>query len=581
MKTKESRKYPLLALVTGLAVFAALSAMPGTARGDIFASINITSSTDPFIGSIYEYTAEGAQSTFASGFSRPHGLAFDAAGNLFFTSTKVDDAGNWQGSIFKITPDGTMSTFAAGFPSNFFVNPVAFDSAGNLFVTAGNFNDPNLANTIYKITPDGTVSPFGLQSDCVQQGTNVNCSTPGQNFGLAFDSTGNLFVSDNVYQIIYKFSPEGVRSIFVGPEAFTPTESPIVLAFDESGNLFASSADNVAGDGAILKFAQDGTKTIFATGLSDEPRGLAFDNLGNLFVAEVIQSGPGDILEFTPAGALYQPTPTGTPGVFASGIGRTKGNGGPEFLAFTTGAITPPSSAVALTFPNATSPLTTSVTSVDQNSVPPPPSNFELTGSNLAFEITTPSAPTPPIIIAFTVPSSLDVSTLKALHYECDTQNPPNCNWVDRTIDSTDPNYPSNPAPNTIYGSVSSLSPFLIAKFKFGAQVQQPINADGTSVFNAKRGVIPVAFKLTSDGVATCQLPPATISVFRTSGGVVGSIDESTYLLKSDSGSNFRIDSTKCQYVYNLGASSLGPGTYQAYISIGGSVAGSATFALK
>src|SRR6266566_4656049 len=132
-----------------------------------------------------------------------------------------------------------------------------------------------------------------------------------------------------------------------------------------------------------------------------------------------------------------------------------------------------------------------------------------------------------------------------------------------------------------IYGSVNSLSPFLIAKFKYAAQVQQPINADGTSIFNAKRGVIPVAFKLTSDGVATCQLPPATISVFRTSGGVVGSIDESTYLLKSDSGSNFRIDSTKCQYVYNLGASSLGPGTYQAYISIGGSVAGSATFALK
>jgi hypothetical protein len=62
---------------------------------------------------------------------------------------------------------------------------------------------------------------------------------------------------------------------------------------------------------------------------------------------------------------------------------------------------------------------------------------------------------------------------------------------------------------------------------------------------------------------------------------VVGSVDESVYLLKSDSGSNFRIDSTKCQYSYNLGASSLGPGIYQVFISIGGSVAGSATFALK
>ena len=58
-------------------------------------------------------------------------------------------------------------------------------------------------------------------------------------------------------------------------------------------------------------------------------------------------------------------------------------------------------------------------------------------------------------------------------------------------------------------------------------------------------------------------------------------IDESVYLLKSDSGSNFRVDNTKCQYVYNLGASALGPGTYVVNISIGGSVAGSATFALK
>ena len=311
------------------------------------------------------------------------------------------------------------------------------------------------------------------------------------------------------------------------------------------------------------------------------PAGIAVDGSGNLFVAEVPVATTGNILEFTSAGALYQPTPTGTPGVFASGIGRAAGNGGPEFLAFAHGPIAPPTSAVAVTFPNATAPLTTTVTSVDQNSVPLPPSNFELQtgGPSLAYEISAPATATlpTPIIIGFTVPPSvwgLDGSGLKALHYD-------NGSWVDSTIKAGDPNYPSNPASYTVYASVNSLSPFLVAKFKFGAQVQQPINADGTSVFNAKRGVIPVAFKLTSDGVATCQLPPATISVFRTSGGVVGSIDESTYLLKSDSGSNFRIDSTKCQYVYNLGASSLGPGTYKAYISIGGSVAGSATFALK
>jgi len=115
----------------------------------------------------------------------------------------------------------------------------------------------------------------------------------------------------------------------------------------------------------------------------------------------------------------------------------------------------------------------------------------------------------------------------------------------------------------------------------YSAQVQQPINLDGSSVFSVKRGVVPVKFTLTFGGVATCQLPPATISLIRTAGGVLGSIDESTYLLASDSGSNFRIDSTNCQYVYNLATSSLGPGEYTVSILINGSVVGSGTFGLK
>ena len=50
----------------------------------------------------------------------------------------------------------------------------------------------------------------------------------------------------------------------------------------------------------------------------------------------------------------------------------------------------------------------------------------------------------------------------------------------------------------------------------YAAQIQQPINADGTSVFNVRRGVVPVKFTLTLNGVATCNLPPATIVVYRT-----------------------------------------------------------------
>jgi hypothetical protein len=113
----------------------------------------------------------------------------------------------------------------------------------------------------------------------------------------------------------------------------------------------------------------------------------------------------------------------------------------------------------------------------------------------------------------------------------------------------------------------------------YAAQLQQPINADNTSVFNVRRGVIPVKFTLSFNGVVTCDLPQATIVVTRTAGGTVGPIDESTYSGPADTGSNFRIDS--CQYVYNLSASALGMGTYRVDILINGQVVGSATFQLR
>jgi hypothetical protein len=111
------------------------------------------------------------------------------------------------------------------------------------------------------------------------------------------------------------------------------------------------------------------------------------------------------------------------------------------------------------------------------------------------------------------------------------------------------------------------------------AQVQQPINADGSSVFKATRGVIPVQFTLTEAGVATCNLPNATISLTRTAGGTLGSIDETVFVMAADSGPNFRVSG--CRYIYNLGSKSLGTGTYRVDISISGAVVGSAIFGLQ
>jgi hypothetical protein len=563
----------------------ALWTMPRTVRGQMFASVN----SNPFGNGgsrIYQYDPTGSTGTpvmpyFLSDLDHPRELAFDSTGNLYVATFtwELDSEGNIlgfdHGSILKVS-GGVASTFATFAGAS--AHGLAFDSAGNLFASSQNFE--NTESIIYKVTPDGTVSIFG--------------SVPGSCFGLAFDSTGNLFAggtdSTLTYGTIYEFTSAGVRSIFVDTGAFS-SGNPVGLAFDNSDpqNLLVSTNnENDSPGGKIRSFDPNGMEILpqLATGLTNFARGLAFDSAGNLFCAEIGNgAATGDILKFAPGGTGTIPGITTAPGIgvtyFAEGTTSDfgfRGNRGPEYIAFASAPVTPPSTSVVLTFPDATEPLTTTVVaSVNQNSLPPPPNNFALTGSNLAFEITTPAEPTPPIIIAFTVPSSLDVSQLRALHYDCDAQN--NCNWVDSTIYQGDPNYPSPAADHTIYASVNSLSPFLVAKFRYAAQVQQPINANGTSVFNVRRGVIPVKFTLTDDGSSTCTLPSATIAVTRTAGGTTGAINEAVYSGSADNGSNFRIVS--CQYVYNLNSNALGVGTYRVDAKVNGTVVGSATFQLK
>ena len=605
MKTNiQSRDFPLrfrkeptmnirLIIVIGLAVCSALWAMLGTARGQIFASINGNNQNGG--GSIFQYTSAGAQSPFVSNLDRPRGMVFDSSGNLF-VSTNTRVAGGTQGSILKITPGGLMSTFAT-LPLNFFLAQLAIDGiTGNVFVDAANENDSHLASTIYEVTPGGTVSAFGLQSDCIQS-DGTNCSVPSSGPGLAIDSSGNLFVMSGsetndpavtpLPPAIYMFTttPAVVRSLFAGSTTFPSGQGPVGLACDTFGNLFVSTGDlSLTGNGEILEFAPDGTESTspFATGLTHFPKGLAFDGAGDLFVAEIPGDTTGDILEFSPGGTgtILGIVPASGWGVayFASGIGLTDtGNSGPEFLAFpppNTPVASSVTTAVTLTSEASSAGAVTVTPIADSSTVGPLPNGYDATNA-LAFDITTTATYTTPIIIAVQVPSFVGTEAvfdqLQVLHW----------NRVTSTWDNVTAIPPGDRDWNTktIYASVSSLSPFVVAKETLKAQVQQPVNADGTSVFSVKRGVVPVVFTLTSNGVATCQLPPATISVTRTAGAVTGPIDESTYLSSADKGSNFRI--SNCQYVYNLAASSLGTGTYKVNISIGGTAVGSGTFALK
>ncbi|CAN5571418.1 hypothetical protein BH20VER3_BH20VER3_13560 [soil metagenome] len=109
-------------------------------------------------------------------------------------------------------------------------------------------------------------------------------------------SEGDLYVTTLIDPAVYKIAPDGTRTLFADG-----LSSPEGLAFSSQGSLF------VGDESVIYEFSPSGSRTIFASGLA-RPAGLAFDSAGNLFVAEIN------------SGEIKKITPDGTKATFASGF---------------------------------------------------------------------------------------------------------------------------------------------------------------------------------------------------------------------------------------------------------------------
>ena len=131
---------------------------------------------------------------------------------------------------------------------------------------------------------------------------------------MAFDSAGNLFVADNslgnIYQgSIYKYKPDGSRVTFA---LLDSGDRPVDLAFDSMGNLYMADLG-----GKIYKYDLSGVlrrhgRTTFGS-VPNSAQSLAFDSAGNLFVVDVGDvSGNGN--------AIYKFTTQGARSTFAKGV---------------------------------------------------------------------------------------------------------------------------------------------------------------------------------------------------------------------------------------------------------------------
>ncbi len=189
------------------------------------------------------------------------------------------------GSIYSITPSGGVSTFTSTGLN--YPYGLAFDSSGNLFV-ANSILDIGTGGYVTKITPGGVQSTIPSGPDPK---------------GLAFNSAGDLFETDYHSGNIYEYTPGGVFSIFA-----TVSPAPQAMAFNSAGDLFVGTGYG-NGNESITEITPNGTQSTFVASGLGYIQGLAFNSLGDLFEAD---GGSGNIYEFAP---------NGTPmGAFASGL---------------------------------------------------------------------------------------------------------------------------------------------------------------------------------------------------------------------------------------------------------------------
>ncbi len=213
-------------------------------------------------GTIYTYagsnitgfSGDGTQATLAR-FNAPSGVAADSKGNIYIADNnnnrvrKVDSSGvitTVAGSAFSgYSGDGAAATSAT-------LNgpiSVAVDGSGNLYIA------DQLNNVIRRVNSSGTISTIAGTGTPGYNGDNIAAASAQLNLpaGIAVDSTGNLFIAD--------YANQRIREVVAS-----------------SGTIVT-----VAGNGTAGFTGDSGAAT--AAQIS-APTAIAVDSSGNLYICD-------------------------------------------------------------------------------------------------------------------------------------------------------------------------------------------------------------------------------------------------------------------------------------------------------
>ena len=263
------------------------------------------------------YSGDGGPATSASLYY-PRSVAVDGAGNLYILDSSQTD--NAIGNIRRVDTNGNITTIAGGGLFNYGYNgdnipaslaqlnsplKILIDGAGNIYIV-------DYANQrIRKIDTSGIITTvagngtLGYSGDG-HQATSAELGYPES---LAMDIAGDLFIADTNNGVVRKVDTNGIITTFAGNGTFTSSGDggpainagmlPESLAVDAAGNLWLGQGDRVrkidtsgiitatVGNG-IITDAPDGT--VATQGGVNTPEDLAFDDLGNLYIADTVSN---------------------------------------------------------------------------------------------------------------------------------------------------------------------------------------------------------------------------------------------------------------------------------------------------
>jgi uncharacterized protein (TIGR03437 family) len=253
-------------------------------------------------------SGDGSSATSAS-LSTPLGVAVDSSGNLYMSDGYDCRIRKVAGGIIStVGGNGLYGYSGDGGPANLaqlglVSGGIAMDPSGNLYIAE------RFQSRVRRVAVNGTITTFAGTGGGGFSGDNGPATAAKLNspYGLAFDSSGNLYIADTSNNRIREVSTSGQITTIAGtgnsgfggdggPATSAQLAGPQGVGVDSSGNIYIADTGNnrvrrisggtistVAGTGVAGSSGDNGPAT---SATLNGPQGVMADTAGNLYVSD-------------------------------------------------------------------------------------------------------------------------------------------------------------------------------------------------------------------------------------------------------------------------------------------------------